>query len=358
MSDRTLITGGAGFVGSNLAHALAGRGDEVLLLDNLSRAHVTSNVGWLEAEFPGRVLLVRGDVRDNTLVNECVASASRVFHFAAQVAVTTSLTEPTADFEINARGTLNILEALRKKRTPTPLVYTSTNKVYGELADVALETDGARYAPFDVELRHYGVSERRPLDFHSPYGCSKGAADQYVIDYARTFGLPAVVFRMSCVYGQRQFGNEDQGWVAHFMLRALRDEAITVYGDGRQVRDVLYVSDLVDAFLRVSERMDRVSGRAFNVGGGPTRALSLQQLLAMLTEMTGRAPRIDCQDWRPGDQRFYTSDTRALEAAVGWRPQVSIGEGLERLRSWMRSAGLMADGRGARAVATQRVAVP
>src|SRR5579885_3112017 len=251
----TLITGGAGFIGTNLADRLLSQGAPVLVLDDTSRAGVARNLSWLRMRHHGRLQVEIADIRDPAAVRRAVDRADRIFHFAAQVAVTTSLVDPLRDFEINVRGTLNVLEAARAKQRPTPLLFTSTNKVYGALPDVDLVRQGRRYVPADPQLAG-GIDERRPLDFHSPYGCSKGAADQYVLDYARCFGLPAVVFRMSCIYGPHQFGNEDQGWVAHFLIRALRGEPITIYGNGMQVRDILFVDDLVDAFLLAQANMD------------------------------------------------------------------------------------------------------
>ncbi|HEX5385259.1 MAG TPA: NAD-dependent epimerase/dehydratase family protein [Gemmatimonadales bacterium] len=360
-----LITGGAGFIGTNLSHRLLAMGQPVIVYDNLSRAGVERNLCWLQVTHPGLVDAWVADVRDAESLGAAVAKASAVFHFAAQVAVTTSLDGPIHDFEVNARGTLNLLEAIRREstrpgRTPPPLVFTSTNKVYGALDDVALEPGVRRYRPADPELGTHGVSEARPLDFHSPYGCSKGAADQYVLDYAHTFGLPALVFRMSCIYGPHQFGTEDQGWLAHFLIRALAREPITLYGDGRQVRDVLFVEDLVDAFLAARARVDRLAGTAFNIGGGPENTVSLLELIEMIGELTGRTPEAHFEPWRPADQRYYVSDTRRFGEAADWAPRVDVSEGLERLHAWLKDEriagrGALAggEGNGARAAADQ-----
>jgi CDP-paratose 2-epimerase len=264
-----------------------------------------------------------------------VQQASQVFHFAAQVAVTTSLTDPVEDFEVNGRGTLNVLEAIRAQTSPAPLIFTSTNKVYGALDDVGLRRRNLRYEPTDPSLRQTGVSENRPLDFHSPYGCSKGTADQYVLDYARTYGLPAIVFRMSCIYGAHQFGTEDQGWVAHFLIRALDGQPITLYGDGRQVRDILSVEDLVDAFLLAQEHMASETGQAFNIGGGPGNTVSLLELLELIGELLGHKPAVGLDAWRTGDQRYYVSDTGKFQRATGWKPQITVQDGLERLLRWL-----------------------
>lgn len=331
----TLITGGAGFIGSNLAHRLLGMGQRVRVLDNLSRPGVEQNLQWLRETHGERLEMVVADVRDVAKVRQAMAGITQVFHFAAQVAVTTSLVDPQDDFSVNAQGTLNVLEAVRAQRTPPPLVLTSTNKVYGGLEDVGLEVRDGRYAPLDAALHANGVSEARPLDFHSPYGCSKGTADQYVVDYARSYGLVTTVFRMSCIYGPRQFGTEDQGWVAHFILRALRGEPITLYGDGRQVRDVLFVEDLVDAFLLAREHGPKLAGRAFNMGGGPGNAISLLDLLDRIEDLHGRRPKVDFDQWRTGDQRYYVSDTRAFQQATGWQPKVGADDGIARLYRWL-----------------------
>lgn len=338
MNNPILITGGAGFVGTNLAHSLLSEGHAVLLYDNLSRAGVEQNWDWLRRTHGSRVQLAQGDVRDAESLRRAVRQAAQVFHFAAQVAVTSSLADPLHDFEVNARGTLNLLEALRGLSDPPPTVFTSTNKVYGGLEDVALRCRGERYEPEDGRLRAQGISEQRPLDFHSPYGCSKGAADQYVADYARTFGLPAVVFRMSCIYGPHQFGTEDQGWVAHFIIRALEGKPVTLYGDGMQVRDVLFAEDLVQALRLAQAQMPRLTGQAFNIGGGPANTLSLRGLLALLADLHGDAPQVSHEDWRPGDQRYYVSDTRKFQHATGWQPHTGASEGIARLSRWLCEA--------------------
>jgi CDP-paratose 2-epimerase len=334
--EYALITGGSGFVGANLAQRLLSQGRRVVLYDNLSRPGVETNAKWLAREYGERVQLVRGDVRDAGKVQQLVSAASAVYHFAAQVAVTTSLVEPVEDFEINVRGTLNVLEALRRLDRPVPLLFTSTNKVYGGLEDVALTEGEHSYTPCDAAIRARGIGEQRPLDFHSPYGCSKGAADQYVIDYARSYGLPATVFRMSCIYGPRQFGTEDQGWVAHFLIRAAMQKPISIYGDGKQVRDILFVSDLIDAMLLTETHREVVSGQAYNMGGGPENVISLLQLLDTIGTLSGGAkPVVRFDAPRVGDQRYYVSDTRKFQAATGWRPRVSVAQGLRALSHWL-----------------------
>jgi CDP-paratose 2-epimerase len=335
-TQRTLITGGAGFIGANLAHRLISQGRPVLIFDNLSRPGVEQNIDWLR-ETHGRAFdLVVEDVRDRSAVARAVARASQVFHFAAQVAVTTSIADPLEDFSVNAQGTLNVLEAARAQPVPPPIVMTSTNKVYGALDDIALDCLDNRYSPSALGLRRRGVSETRRLDFHSPYGCSKGTADQYVIDSARTYGLATVVFRMSCIYGPHQFGTEDQGWVAHFIVRALAGEPITVYGDGRQVRDILFVEDLVNAFVLAEQHVQKLSGCAFNIGGGAHNAISLLDLLDHIETLHGERPAVSFQSWRTADQRYYVSDTASFERATGWKPTVGVKDGLERLYRWLR----------------------
>jgi CDP-paratose 2-epimerase len=331
-----LVTGGAGFIGANLADRLAQQGSNVLLFDSLAREHVADNIDWLRRRHGARVGTEIADVRDFDRVREAVRGATHVYHLAAQVAVTCSIEDPSTDFEVNARGTLNVLEAIRTRPEPPPLIFTSTNKVYGVACSLDdLREDGRRYGPGRPDLAQ-GFSEIQPLDLQSPYGCSKGAADQYVLDYARVFGIPAVVFRMSCVYGPRQFGTEDQGWVAHFLRSALARTPITIYGTGRQVRDLLFVGDLVDAFLAAEEHMPSIRGRAFNIGGGPQNAASLLEILDVVERVAGPLPPLSFAETRLADQPYYVSDTSSFTAATGWRPRVSIEEGLESLAEWLR----------------------
>jgi CDP-paratose 2-epimerase len=330
-----LITGGAGFIGTNVAARLLESGRRVRIFDNLSRAGVAANLQWLCDTYGDRVERVIADVRDAAAVREAVVGVGEVYHFAAQVAVTSSLDDPLFDFAVNAGGTLNLLEALRALATPPPVIFTSTNKVYGDLEDVELVPDGDRYVPADTDTRMTGISEWRPVDFHSPYGCSKGAADQYVLDYARTFGIPAVVFRMSCIYGPHQCGTEDQGWVAHFVIRAIDGQPITIYGDGLQVRDLLYVEDLVDAFMRAQAGMQTIAGEAFNIGGGPDRSTSLVELIAVLNDLHDQPVALEFDAWREADQRYYVSDTRKFAEATGWAPKVSVAEGVRALHRWL-----------------------
>jgi len=335
-----LITGGAGFIGTNVADRFLSAGQPVILFDNLARPGVRQNLDWLQKTYGPLVDLIEGDIRDAEAVRKAVKHASKVFHFAAQVAVTTSLMDPIEDFEINARGTLNLLEAVRALDPQPSLVFTSTNKVYGDLGDVKLRALRERYEPEDATLRANGFNENRALNFHSPYGCSKGAACQYVLDYARTFKLPALVFRMSCIYGLHQFGNEDQGWVAHFLIQALEGKPITIYGDGRQVRDILFVEDLVNAFLLAHQHMDRLAGNAFNMGGGPNNTVSLLELLRIIAQLHGQKPDVKFDDWRPADQQYYVSDTRKFAQATGWQARVGVAEGIARLYEWLQETRL------------------
>lgn len=331
-----LVTGGAGFIGCNIADALLAKGEEVIVFDNLSRPGVSSNVDWLRDRHGRRAVLHAADIRDTSALAEAAGSAASVIHLAAQVAVTESLVYPIEDFTINAGGTLHLLEALRHKGEPTPLVFASTNKVYGALADIPMTGGNDRHLPADPGLRSRGIDETRPLDLSTPYGCSKGAADQYVLDYAKSFGLPAAVLRMSCIYGPRQFGTEDQGWVAHFMIRALKGDPITIFGDGRQVRDILHVRDAVRAYLLVLDRIEDLSGNAFNLGGGPANAVDLLSLIDTIERLLGRPVARRFDQLRTGDQPYFVADTRKLTAATGWRAEVAWKDGVVDLLDWLQ----------------------
>ncbi|MBI1912749.1 MAG: GDP-mannose 4,6-dehydratase [Deltaproteobacteria bacterium] len=330
-----LIIGGAGFIGTNLAKRLLDSGTPVIIYDNLSRPGVEKNLHWLVEEYGNSVRVCVADVCDSKRLRESISCAGQVYHFAAQVAVTKSLVNPFHDFNVNAKGTLTLLEVLRSMDNPPPLIFTSTNKVYGSLENMNFINQGQRYMPGDALISERGINEEFPLDFHSPYGCSKGAADQYVIDYARNFGLPAVVFRMSCIYGPHQFGNEDQGWVAYFLTKAIEEEAITIYGDGLQVRDLLYIDDLVNAFILARDNINKIKGQAFNIGGGPSNTSSLLELIDLLGELGGERPKIDFNDKRTGDQKYYVSNSSKFKAATGWSPSVSAREGIKRLYVWL-----------------------
>jgi CDP-paratose 2-epimerase len=331
-----LITGGAGFIGANIADRLAGQGHRVIVYDALLRAGVERNLAWLQERHGERIRFCNADIRDEDALGKAVIEAKAVFHMAAQVAVTTSLDDPCDDFTVNLTGTLNLLEAVRRYLPEAPLVFASTNKVYGDLADLDFPLTDGRYWPAQADIAAHGIPEARPLDFHTPYGCSKGAADQYVLDYARSFGLRTAVLRMSCIYGRRQMGTEDQGWVAHFLIRALEGEPITLYGDGRQVRDILDVDDAVDAYIAAWHRIDEVKGRAFNLGGGPANAVSLRQLLDHIGDLTGWPPQVSYSDWRAGDQRYFVADARAARAALGLAQPLGWRDGVARLAGWLR----------------------
>ena len=328
-----IITGGAGFIGCHSAARFHEAGDEVVVVDNLSRRGADANLEWLRSK--GVTNFVKADVRDAGALREVVAAhadADAVLHLAAQVAVTTSVADPRADFDINALGTFNVLEAVRLAGGRPAVLYASTNKVYGNLEHVQVVERNGRYA---YEDRPDGVDEGELLDFHSPYGCSKGAGDQYVRDYARIYGLKTVVFRQSCIYGTRQFGIEDQGWIAWFCLATNRGQPFTIFGDGKQIRDTLWVGDLVDAYEAALARIGEVSGEVFNVGGGPGNTLSLRELVAMLEAHFGRKLDPPFADWRPGDQRVFVADIRKAGRLLGWSPKVSTADGVGRLLEWI-----------------------
>ena len=331
---RILITGGAGFIGCNLADHFISAGHEVILFDNFYRKGVHHNVRWLQERHGDRFALIEGDLRDYQGLLRATEGVQAVYHTAGQTAVTTSVANPREDFEINALGTFNALEAARHVGDDPVFIFTSTNKVYGGMEDVAIAEEATRYVYVD---HPFGIDETRPLDFHSPYGCSKGAADQYVRDYARIYGLRTVVFRMSSIYGPHQFGVEDQAWVAYFVIAAVKGWPITIYGDGKQVRDVLYIDDLVRAFELATERIDVTAGQIYNIGGGPQNAISIwAEFAPLLSQILGRpVEAAGYGDWRPGDQRVYISDIRKAQRDFGWQPQVGIEEGLRRITEWV-----------------------
>lgn len=328
------ITGGAGFIGSNLADHHLGRGDRVTILDNLSRRGSDCNLEWLAERHGENLRFVRADIRDyEALRGALPPNAARVYHMAGQVAVTTSVTDPRDDFEINALGTFNVVEAVRAVAPEAILFYASTNKVYGGMEDIRTAESKDRHRFLDFPD---GIPESYPLDFHSPYGCSKGCGDQYVRDYSRTYGLRTVVMRQSCIYGTRQLGVEDQGWVAHFCIAARYGRPITIYGDGRQVRDVLWIDDLVAAYEAAAERIDIASGQIYNLGGGPDNTMSIwAEFGPILSQLAGRDIPVARADWRVGDQRVFVSDIHKAERELGWRPRVSVRDGIERLWRWV-----------------------
>ncbi|HTB21324.1 MAG TPA: SDR family NAD(P)-dependent oxidoreductase [bacterium] len=336
---KVLITGGAGFIGCNAASRFLRQGHAVTVYDNLSRPGTAANLKWLKAQGP--LKFVKGDVRDAKRVAATVRGVKglgAVLHYAGQVAVTTSVVDPRNDFEINALGTFNVLEAVRlaqpKGAGPKiALLYSSTNKVYGGMDDIKIVKRDGRYQYKDLPR---GIPEDRLLDFHSPYGCSKGAADQYVRDYGRIYGFPTVVFRQSCIYGYRQFGVEDQGWVAWFTIAAELGKPITLYGDGRQVRDVLFIDDLIDAYQAALKNLKRCAGQVYNIGGGPSNQMSLLELLGLLGGLAGKPIRTGFGDWRPGDQPVFVGDIRKAARDFGWKPRIGVREGVTRLHRWVR----------------------
>jgi len=335
MGKHYLITGGAGFIGSNYAARLLARGEQVTILDNLSRAGAPLNLEWLRSTFGDDSFeMIKGDVRDPIVMKKVAAHADVVVHLAAQVAVTTSVTNPREDFEINALGTFNVLEAVRDAPTKPIMLFASTNKVYGGMDDVPVIEKSTRW---EYDGLPFGAAETQPLDFHSPYGCSKGTGDQYVRDYARIYGLRTVVFRQSCIYGLRQFGIEDQGWVAWFVIAAITGRPISIYGDGKQVRDLLFVNDLVAAYDAAIDRIDVSAGHVFNIGGGRDKTISIwTEFAPMLEKIVGHPLEVKRSDWRPGDQRVYVSDIRKAESMLGWTPKVTVAEGVKRLAEWVK----------------------
>jgi len=331
-----VITGAAGFIGCNTVAALRRDGEDVVGIDDLSRPGTGRNLAWLDQLTGGGWTFERCDVRDSAEVERVLSAhrdADAVLHLAAQVAVTTSIREPRRDFEINALGTLNVCEAARRHTPGALLINASTNKVYGT-RDRNIELVDGRW--WDVAAPA-GVDESAPLEFHSPYACSKGAGEQYVLDYARTFGVRSVSLRQSCIYGLRQFGIEDQGWIAWLMTAAIAGLPFTIYGDGRQVRDALFVDDLVALYRACAASPDRVSGMAINVGGGPSNALSVIDLVAHLEERLGRLLHYERADARPGDQRFFVADTTLASRVLDWKPTVSLETGLDRLQDWLET---------------------
>lgn len=333
---KVLITGGAGFIGSNVAKACLEKGDRVVIWDNLSRTGTDKNLHWLREQ--GSFEFVKVDVRNRKKILSEFRAARRfdaILHFAAQVAVTTSVADPLSDFDTNALGTLNLLEGVRQTSPEAIFLYTSTNKVYGDLSKIPLLEKEERYA---FEFLTEGISEEQPLDFHSPYGCSKGSADQYVRDYGRIYGLRTVVFRQSCIYGPRQFGVEDQGWVAWLMIARELGLPLTVYGNGKQVRDLLHIDDLSRAIFQALERMDRIQGEVFNIGGGPNQTLSVLELVHQLKkESGGTSWKITFSERRPGDQSIYVSNLRKAQELLDWSPSIGMEEGLVALHRWVQN---------------------
>ena len=322
---KVLVTGGAGFIGSNLVERLLLRGDSVILFDNLSRCGVEKNISWLKKTCKtNKLKIVKADIRNFSKVLEMVKGVDVIFHLAAQVAVTSSVANPREDFEINLLGTLNVLEAARCQKKKPIVIYSSTNKVYGKLS-------------LKDEKIGNGIKETQPLDFYSPYGVSKGASDQYVHDYARIYGLPTVVFRQSCVYGQHQMGMEDQGWLAHFVISVLKGKTINIFGDGKQIRDLLYVDDLIDAYLLAVEKIEKVRGEIFNIGGGRANAISIIDAIKLIEKKTGRKVKLKFAKERPGDQKIFISNNKKLKDLLGFSVKTNYSQGLDKLISWLQN---------------------
>lgn len=330
-----LVTGGAGFIGANLAGRLLQKGATVTVLDNLSRPGADTNIEWLKTLDGNKCLtVVKSDINDANALKGACDGVGCIFHLAGQVAVTTSVTNPRKDFFDNALGTFNVLEAARNSGTNPIVLYSSTNKVYGELDESEFQETATRY---EYRNRPNGIAESQPLDFHSPYGCSKGAADQYIRDYARIYGLRTIVMRQSCIYGYRQFGIEDQGWLAWFMIAALKERPISIYGNGKQVRDILFIDDLLDAYEAAVTNIDRTAGKIYNVGGGVKNTMSVwTEFGPMLEELMGNRINVALKEWRPGDQKIYVSDIRKATAEFGWEPKISVKDGVGRLFAWMK----------------------
>ena len=331
--NKFLVTGGCGFIGANYVDRLLARGEHVVAFDNLSRRGAEKNADWLHAKYGNRFQLIRGDIRDARAIADAARDADVILHLAAQVAVTTSVSDPRTDFEINALGTFNTLEAARASGRNPIFLFASTNKVYGGMDELVVVEKSTRYEFRDLPG---GVPETQPLDFHSPYGCSKGAADQYVRDYQRIYGLRTVVFRQSAIYGYRQFGVEDQGWLAWFIIAAVLGKSITIYGDGKQVRDMLFIDDLMNVYDEALARIDKIAGQVHNIGGGPRNTISVwTEFAPMLENLLGRKIPITRGDWRPGDQKVCVYDISKAKRELNWEPHVDVQTGVEKLYQWV-----------------------
>ena len=332
---KMLIIGGAGFIGVNAARYFA-KNWQITILDNLSRIGTKHNLEWLKRDYGEKITFVKADItKDQKILADLVEKHDAVLHLAAQVAVTTSIENPREDFMINILGTFNILEAIRQSKNKPILLYSSTNKVYGSLPNHTVVEKPTRYVFKQSIPRTYGISETAPIDFHSPYGCSKGSADQYVIDYGRIYNLKTVVFRQSCIYGEYQFGVEDQGWVAWFVIATHENRPITIYGNGKQVRDVLFVKDLIDLYDRAIRQIDKVSSQVFNVGGGVDNTVSIIECLNLIKQKVHIPFEITHSGIRAGDQPIFISDNRKAEKLLGWRPTTPFDQGLNTLIKWV-----------------------
>ncbi len=335
MELKIIVTGGLGFIGSNLINRLLKDGYEVVVIDNFSRKGSEKNLEWLNSQW-GTFKVYNCDIRweDDVkkIFKELGSSVKAVYHLAGQVAVTTSVENPRDDFECNAIGTFNVIEGIRQFCPDAMVAYSSTNKVYGGMEGVTISLEGNRYVYQDLP---YGVDEKRNLDFHSPYGCSKGAADQYMVDYQRIYGLNTFILRQSCIYGYRQFGIEDQGWVAWFIIASILGKPITIYGDGKQIRDVLFIDDLIDLYVKLLQNGSTLSEQVFNIGGGPDNTLSLLELLQQLEGLLGREIPISYEGQRPGDQKVFVADIRQANEVLGWQPKINPEQGVAKLFAWV-----------------------
>ncbi|HOJ30691.1 MAG TPA: GDP-mannose 4,6-dehydratase [bacterium] len=333
--EKILITGGAGFIGTNLVFDLVqDPRNKIILFDNLSRPGVEKNLKFILSQGYKNLAFIKGDIRNYKLLKEITRGVKSVVHLAAQVAVTSSVIDPVYDFQVNATGTLYLLEACRQNAKNAIFLYASTNKVYGDLAHLKIKETSARY---ELVQRPNGISENELLDFHSPYGCSKGAADQYVRDYARIYGMKTIVFRQSCIYGPYQHGNVDQGWVVHFILQNLAHQSVTIYGDGKQVRDLLHVKDLIDAYKKAMYMSGECVGKVFNIGGGTKNSFSLLELISLIEKTTGNKMKYVFDNWRPGDQKVFISENKKIAKEMNWKPKISAKKGVMELISWIKS---------------------
>lgn len=327
MLDRILITGGAGFIGSHLAEYSLKKGREVTIIDNLSRTGY--NIKYLQENYKN-LKFVQGDIRDSKVFNGLMDDIDLIYHCAAQVAVTTSLENPRLDYESNADGTFNLCESLRSSKSDAPVVFCSTNKVYGDLNLRILEK-GSRYEYRDIQ----GIDETYPLETNCPYGGSKIISEWILDTFHKSFGIKSTKARMSCIYGTRHFETEDQGWVAWFTIATILGKKITVYGDGKQVTDILYITDLINAFEDLAKNINRTNGKAYNLGGGPKNTISLSELLNLINELTGKRSEIIRDNLRMGDQKVYVSDISKIRKEVGWEPVVGVKEGVKNLVEWI-----------------------
>lgn len=334
-NTKIIITGGAGFIGTNLAYSAIQKGITAVIFDNLSRKGSHLNLKKILEQGKEKIIFFKGDIRSTNDIENLInyhSDAIVIFHLAAQVAVTTSVIDPEEDFSINAFGSFKLLETLRTHNINIPVIYTSTNKVYGSLKNIKVSE--GKFGHYFTDLDH-GISENFQLDFHSPYGCSKGAADQYFLDYSRIYGLKTIVFRQSCIYGQHQLGIEDQGWVAWFTIAALYDKPITIYGDGKQTRDILYIDDLIEAYWLSIEDVNKTQGHVYNIGGGGHKA-SLLELISFLEKKLNKKLKIQWADARPGDQLVFVSDIQKAKEHFGWVPKTNMDEGISKLLSWAK----------------------